>query len=154
MAHILIETSVDDRIRYRRSYQIYICIVSMLYNSNRRRQSSSTTKRVKCHFKGCTWSTFLTHQMPISKVDPDISIRGGPFFFLFFQRKKQDFKAIYCKKNQKKLMHNSKQKLQNMVKRKMTLRKHIFPRLQLKKRGPCAPPPPWICLCIFPIPVI
>jgi len=39
---------------------------------------------------------------------------------VFFKETKSDFKTISFKKNQKIPRRNSKQKLQNMVKRKMT----------------------------------
>ena len=50
-------------------------------------------------------------------------IRGGYKHFhngAFFKRGKSNFKTIFCKKNQKIPIGNSKRKLQNMVKRKMT----------------------------------
>ena len=70
---ILSEISVDNA-----SDILYLSNIQAIIESEQ-----LDNKRGKCHFKGWAQSTFLTHQIPISEADPDISIRGGPLFFLF-----------------------------------------------------------------------
>ena len=66
--------------------------------------------------KGCLESTVRYDSIYtcMNRGDPDIR---GP---VFIRKKKSDFKPISFKKNQKIPVSNSKRKLQNMVKRKMT----------------------------------
>jgi hypothetical protein len=52
----------------------------------------------------------------ITEADPDRAIRGAWFFL----EKQSDFKTICFKNNRKIPRRDSKQKLQNMVKRKIT----------------------------------